>query len=97
MSNPLLHKDVLAVLNVGDQSSDDQLAFLTEQGDTIFETALKQFDGVLPEEEKEDLYAYLAGDPSPEELLLYLLKGYEQFESVLKETIQNVQQDVASQ
>lgn len=84
MSPHILQENIAKVLGIDTLPLEEQAAFLSEVGDTIFETSLVRLVAELSPEQLQALEQYLETEPEPEVLMQHLLEHYKSFQVILE-------------
>lgn len=89
----LLQQNIARILGIEGLPLEEQAAFLAEIGDTIFQSSLMRFTATLSDEQQFALEQYLETEPEPEAVLQHLLETYEQFKTILEESVIEFKED----
>lgn len=93
MSQNVLQQNITSVLGIDTLPLEEQTAFLSEVGDTIFQTSLLRLVSGLSEDQQQSIEQYLDSEPEPEILLQHLLEHYKEFQTILEEVTIEFKED----
>jgi len=82
-----LNDNIADLIGLGGLSDDEKVAFLSEIGDVVLESAMLRLVGDLSEDQTEALDQFLETEPEPEVLMKHLFEHHKDFETILEEEI----------
>lgn len=93
MSKQILEENIVELLGVDGLNDEEKVAFVSEIGDLVMESAMLRLISGLSPEQTEALDQFLDMEPEPDVLMNHLLKHHTDFENIIEEEIVAFKQD----
>jgi hypothetical protein len=92
----IIEKDISTIIGLDGLSETEQVAYLSEIGEVVLESALTQLMSDLSDEQVEALEHFVDSEPDTDTLMQHLLSTYPQFESILEAVVAMIKSDTVA-